>query len=553
MPKQWYDVQIGDQWEQVEADSPEQAAEIVKQHPLWKATQGMPKGETKDSPADDKAARRAAWLTHQGPLTQIMERGVGPFVEGFGKQAGDMVSGLKALPGAMYADPVGTSASIGAGILRTPLTIGEHIASGDPEQLGRVGFDAASMLVPMGRPGLSGAGVAAKVGGKAVAAGDTALEAAKDFAVAHPSVPAIAGAGAGYAAGGWPGLVSGLTGGGAVGALMKKFLTKEAEDVKPNPNAGGSLTANPQGTRLVTPGVPVEETIVDALNSLRREKGVEVAPSHPIGGGANYAPPSKNVGGRLAAGDRPSLEQALADALESAGTPEGVELAPSHPQGGGFTVGEPKSPNAGGRLAPASPRPQTVEALLADAMKSHPPAVEMAASHPTGGGFSIPGGSATGRRTADSAQMLADALKKLQGGSPELQKVVEDVAAAKPVSPKAPPVRPTDPNPTTAEFFGLEAERKAAEDAAGITPRLKKSSPAAIPASRSRRTPMSATPGLTVNDVAVLGMNPELPITGLTEKAISDILRARLARTGQYRTEAAMAKELARLMADIKK
>lgn len=61
-----------------------------------------------------------------------------------------------------------------------------------------------------------------------------------------------------------------------------------------------------------------------------------------------------------------------------------------------------------------------------------------------------------------------------------------------------------------------------------------------VPASKSRSSPMSATPGLTVTDAEALGINPQVRITGLTEDAIKELLAQRAVRSATYRTNAGM-------------
>ncbi len=61
-----------------------------------------------------------------------------------------------------------------------------------------------------------------------------------------------------------------------------------------------------------------------------------------------------------------------------------------------------------------------------------------------------------------------------------------------------------------------------------------------VPASKSKRGPMSATPGLTVEDAKSLGLNPNNRIVGLTPDAIEKLLLERAQRSGAYRTDAGL-------------
>lgn len=56
-----------------------------------------------------------------------------------------------------------------------------------------------------------------------------------------------------------------------------------------------------------------------------------------------------------------------------------------------------------------------------------------------------------------------------------------------------------------------------------------------VPASKSRRTPMSATPGLSRVDVEELGLNPDLKLTGLTPEAIDALKQKRAQRAAMYK------------------
>lgn len=60
-----------------------------------------------------------------------------------------------------------------------------------------------------------------------------------------------------------------------------------------------------------------------------------------------------------------------------------------------------------------------------------------------------------------------------------------------------------------------------------------------IPASRSRGQ-MSATPGLTMEDMNTLGINPEMKVTGLPPESIERLLVERAKRAATYRTNAGM-------------
>lgn len=58
-----------------------------------------------------------------------------------------------------------------------------------------------------------------------------------------------------------------------------------------------------------------------------------------------------------------------------------------------------------------------------------------------------------------------------------------------------------------------------------------------LPATKSRRG-MSATPGLSVEDAKLLGINPDMTITGLTPNVIEKLLAERAARSTNYRNAA---------------
>jgi hypothetical protein len=148
MPKQWFDVQIGGEWQQVEADSPEQAAELAKAHPLWKATQGM--GE--QSTADEKPYQPG-----------IADSAVG-FLQGIGERAGQTVEGLSQLPSVLYNDPVGTLKQMPSAMWEGVKETGNNLMSGNARKAGSAAFDLAPAMIPAARV----AGAATRAGGRAL-------------------------------------------------------------------------------------------------------------------------------------------------------------------------------------------------------------------------------------------------------------------------------------------------------------------------------------------------------------------------------------------------
>jgi hypothetical protein len=61
-----------------------------------------------------------------------------------------------------------------------------------------------------------------------------------------------------------------------------------------------------------------------------------------------------------------------------------------------------------------------------------------------------------------------------------------------------------------------------------------------LPASKSRTTPMSNTPGLTLEDMKTLGLNPDMKVTGLAPESIERVLAERAKRAAIYRSNAGL-------------
>lgn len=83
-------------------------------------------------------------------------------------------------------------------------------------------------------------------------------------------------------------------------------------------------------------------------------------------------------------------------------------------------------------------------------------------------------------------------------------------------------------------------------DATGRTPKVDLSSE--VPASKSKRGSMSATPGLTRADVEGIGMNPDLPIKKLTKELAAQIKANRASRASGHRTTAGLNKGFERAL-----
>lgn len=167
MPKSIYEIEIGGERFEVEADSPAAAAEAAKQHPLYKATKGMKTQDRTDDPG------------HQGNL---MDTGVALF-QGAGERIGKMAEGIGQIP-AMVKSNVkafkdGPKAELAAypgravrgveEILGSVKDTAMDAVSGNPRRTGSAVVDIAAMtplMKIMGEGGMT----ALRAGGRAAAA-----------------------------------------------------------------------------------------------------------------------------------------------------------------------------------------------------------------------------------------------------------------------------------------------------------------------------------------------------------------------------------------------
>lgn len=130
-------------------------------------------------------------------------------------------------------------------------------------------------------------------------------------------------------------------------------------------------------------------------------------------------------------------------------------------------------------------------------------------------------------------------------------KAAQDIAEGK-VPPQA-PVGPQSTLDDLAKKIGTGVDEEKAvqdlqlqtENASRLAHRNTRVPIDEVPASKSRRSPMSATEGLTVEDVRALGLNPDLPIKELSPEAKAYLLKQRAARGAGYREDARAAKALA--------
>lgn len=102
-----------------------------------------------------------------------------------------------------------------------------------------------------------------------------------------------------------------------------------------------------------------------------------------------------NAGGRVVPRSTPTVEEALVQALKDQMDLTPVQLEASHPIGGGYTVPTTPNPNAGGRVVAGSERATTpINAAITDALMAArtpaPTAVSVAPSAPAGGGYTVP-------------------------------------------------------------------------------------------------------------------------------------------------------------------
>jgi hypothetical protein len=245
MPKQWFDVEVGGEWQQVEADSPEQAAELVKAHPLWKATQGMePPSKLEDMQPYEPG---------------LADSAVG-FMQGMGERIGETASGLAKLPAAFYNDPMGTVAGIPAAVVEGAKETAGNLLSGNARQMGNAALDVAALSVPATR--------AAKVPAQAALRGTGRT---LEYVGNNPALAGGIGAGIGYMTGGTPGAFAGgsaaLAGRGMINdmaKLAKQYGQRQGRLVKgqdrymPNTPAASTATSPSAAARPLRAGPEVD-------------------------------------------------------------------------------------------------------------------------------------------------------------------------------------------------------------------------------------------------------------------------------------------------------
>lgn len=102
------------------------------------------------------------------------------------------------------------------------------------------------------------------------------------------------------------------------------------------------------------------------------------------------------------------------------------------------------------------------------------------------------------------------------------------------------------PGPTAGGSLGKFGEEllgqagKPPEPTAGPVSQPKLDVPARKLKTKSRRSPMSATPGLTVEDMVGLGLDPKMTLTKVTQAVADKVLANRAARSQAYRTDAGL-------------
>ena len=142
MPKNWYEVEVGGEWVEIEADSPEHAAELSKKLPMSKATEGMLAQSRADDPSPYK----------RGVLDQVMEP-VSEYMSGIGAGLVETGQGMAALPSAIYHDPVGVAKGAIPAMWDEAKETVSDVLSGDPRRMGRATPGIAASAFPATRVG----------------------------------------------------------------------------------------------------------------------------------------------------------------------------------------------------------------------------------------------------------------------------------------------------------------------------------------------------------------------------------------------------------------
>lgn len=142
MPKNWYEVEVGGEWVEIEADSPEHAAELSKKLPMSKATEGMMAQSRADDPSPYK----------RGVLDQVMEP-VSEYMSGIGAGLVEAGQGMAALPSVIYHDPVGVAKGAIPAMWDGAKETVSDVLSGDPRRMGRATPGIAASAIPATRVG----------------------------------------------------------------------------------------------------------------------------------------------------------------------------------------------------------------------------------------------------------------------------------------------------------------------------------------------------------------------------------------------------------------
>ena len=205
------------------------------------------------------------------------------------------------------------------------------------------------------------------------------------------------------------------------------------------------------------------------------------------------------------------------------------------------------------RIIGSNPEPWPMRAPIgAPALPPHP--VEMGAAPDTSFVRGVPAQPAMAERLglpAPAMQMPAAPDASFVRGIPAELPVKEGELVAAPPSPLVQAMMPDMPvqapptNLSPIQQYMLQQEAKPGKVPVAQVPKSRSSG------AQGGGSTVSGTPGLTVNDMQTLGLNPEIRLSALTQDAIDKILDARKARGLAYREEARLRKLLeARMGAD---
>lgn len=285
------------------------------------------------------------------------------------------------------------------------------------------------------------------------------------------------------------------------------------------------------------------------------------------------AGPLAEAAGGFAAGPGRTMATYAAKGLEAVGSPHvqtGATIVGAHQLLGGdpkglatlavpaglgalgrkLTKGLAASPNAGGRLVKVPMRP--LESMLNEARALPPEAALLAKGELPPSPTLTP----TGRPSitpAAQAEMAANPLAQTGRAAGQLDHITQAIQDQRtPLSPlEQQGVRAAAPAEAPA---ALSAQPPASPLEAAAMGRLEKVPVSSVRPSKSSGSQgagsqPSATPGLTVNDMSVIGINPSVRLTKLTPEMADAIDIARAQRHESY---AQTARELRKQMADLK-